>query len=361
MTPDPLLLPLGSLAHPVAHVDSTFSLYHAARLLRGSRMGMVAFVHAGKLTGCVTESSLARALAQGATYEDSIERALEPPPCVLEAGQTGAEALRKLAEGARIVLVVSDDWPVGTVCASDLLAGPLPDVQPPFLGGMATPFGVYLTTGSVGAGVGPLGLVASGALLFALFLVGSIAAALLAPMFGGAPWLYDTIAVAVFLILLRLMPLAGTHAAEHKVVHAIERGEPLTPEVVKRMPRVHPRCGTNLAAAASLFVGLASAPIFTDLEPRLLLAGAVTLFAWRPLGNALQRWITTRPPNALQVASGIRAGKQIMERVRTSNRRPPTVLQRIYYSGLPHVVIGSTLTYWVARGIAMLLGIELGL
>ncbi len=32
------------------------------------------------------------------------------------------------------------------------------------------------------------------------------------------------------------------------VVHAIEEGEDLTLEKVRPMPRVHPRCGTNLVA-----------------------------------------------------------------------------------------------------------------
>jgi uncharacterized protein YqhQ len=36
------------------------------------------------------------------------------------------------------------------------------------------------------------------------------------------------------------------------VVHAIERGEPLLAESVRAMPRVHPRCGTNIVAAAFL-------------------------------------------------------------------------------------------------------------
>ena len=45
--------------------------------------------------------------------------------------------------------------------------------------------------------------------------------------------------------MMRLLPIAGYHAAEHQSVHAMEQGEPLIPQVVKRMPRVHPRCGTS--------------------------------------------------------------------------------------------------------------------
>ncbi|MER3495923.1 MAG: hypothetical protein C4320_03425, partial [Armatimonadota bacterium] len=64
----------------------------------------------------------------------------------------------------------------------------------------------------------------------------------------------------MFVILFRLLPLAGTHAAEHMAVNALERGEPLDPEVVARMPRTHIRCGTNLAVGAGLFFGISETP-----------------------------------------------------------------------------------------------------
>jgi uncharacterized protein YqhQ len=37
----------------------------------------------------------------------------------------------------------------------------------------------------------------------------------------------------------------GFHGAEHKAIHALEAGVPLTPENVQRFPRLHPRCGTT--------------------------------------------------------------------------------------------------------------------
>jgi uncharacterized protein YqhQ len=37
----------------------------------------------------------------------------------------------------------------------------------------------------------------------------------------------------------------GYHGAEHKAIHAIENGAPLTPQSVQSFSRFHPRCGTS--------------------------------------------------------------------------------------------------------------------
>ena len=37
----------------------------------------------------------------------------------------------------------------------------------------------------------------------------------------------------------------GFHGAEHKAIHALENGAPLTPESVQTFSRFHPRCGTS--------------------------------------------------------------------------------------------------------------------
>jgi uncharacterized protein YqhQ len=35
------------------------------------------------------------------------------------------------------------------------------------------------------------------------------------------------------------------HGAEHMTIHALERGDPLRPEAIRRYPTAHPRCGTE--------------------------------------------------------------------------------------------------------------------
>src|SRR5205085_6083325 len=118
----------------------------------------------------------------------------------------------------------------------------------------------------------------------------------------------------IFLLLIRAMPLAQYHAAEHQAVHAMERGEPLLAEVVRRMPRVHPRCGTNIMAAALMFTaGFHSFLILgagwlgtTDCA---LLAAVIALMTWRRVGGFLQYYFTTRPAGPKHIATGV-AGAQ---------------------------------------------------
>ncbi|NMC49132.1 MAG: DUF1385 domain-containing protein, partial [Desulfovibrio sp.] len=56
------------------------------------------------------------------------------------------------------------------------------------------------------------------------------------------------------------------HGAEHKVIWAHEKGQPLTPAGAKPFSRLHPRCGT----AFVLFVLAVSIAIYAVLVPALL-------------------------------------------------------------------------------------------
>jgi uncharacterized protein YqhQ len=53
----------------------------------------------------------------------------------------------------------------------------------------------------------------------------------------------------LYLLLIRqwkeMARVLGYHGAEHKAIHAIENGAPLTPESVQTFSRLHPRCGTS--------------------------------------------------------------------------------------------------------------------
>ena len=58
--------------------------------------------------------------------------------------------------------------------------------------------------------------------------------------------------LSVFVLYLLLISqwkemarVLGFHGAEHKAIHALEAGVPLTPENVQRFSRLHPRCGTT--------------------------------------------------------------------------------------------------------------------
>jgi len=147
--------------------------------------------------------------------------------------------------------------------------------------------------------------------------------------------------IGVFLVLMRISPLSGTHGAEHQVVHAIEREEELIPRVIRRMPRVHPRCGTNLVAGAGIFSGILFSNWIDSEELRLVTAAIVTLFLWRRVGGFLQSFLTTKRPSNDQLASGIRAGEMLLDRYAKAPAIMPNVWQRIWNSGIFPLMAGA--------------------
>jgi hypothetical protein len=169
----------------------------------------------------------------------------------------------------------------------------------------------------------------------------------------------EALPLLVFFGGMRLMPLAGIHAAEHKVVHAIERGEDLTPETVRRMPRIHPRCGTNIAVGATLFLGLGTTSWIASQELRLLFAAMATLMLWRPLGAVVQKYITTRPPTDRHIDMGIRSGKELLANYAKARTSVPSFGERLINSGLFHVIAGSLLAFLLLAGLNALFGLGL--
>jgi len=260
-------------------------------------------------------------------------------------------------------------------------------IPAPRLGGMATPLGVYLTDGLSGGGAGFWGLFLSGLMLGTLGLVAqgvaqglmralSAHAALigagLAVLPGvGSGWLaqiasWEALPLLSMLLVfsgLRLSPLAGTHAAEHQVVHCLERGQPLIPECVRAMPRVHPRCGTNIVAGFALFhfVFLAAFAwaqasgygVFDAVTLGLVAAAPVSLLLWRRLGGWVQLWLATRTATPAQIGSAIFAAREVLSR--RERRAGPVrfrVLRRVWAMGLPQVMLG----YFALLGTVTLLG-----
>jgi uncharacterized protein YqhQ len=73
----------------------------------------------------------------------------------------------------------------------------------------------------------------------------------------------------------------GFHGAEHKAIHALEAGAPLTPESVQKFSRLHPRCGTTFL----FLVVVVSIVVFTfigkpaDLAQHLLRVACMPLIA----------------------------------------------------------------------------------
>lgn len=273
-----------------------------------------------------------------------------------------------------LFIVARDGRYAGAVTMADILSpAPIP-VRPPMVGGMATPWGVYLTNGNIQAGAGNLALVGSGMLMGAMLAFSAAVVPLFcsaAQRFAGVP-LFDILhsrqpetlsatgliwyalqclPMPILLLLMRLLPISGYHAAEHQAVHAMERGEVLIPEIVKRMPRVHPRCGTNLLAGVLVFTGvssLLSAPqLGLDMPTAAIIGALATLFTWRGVGGFLQQYFTTRPASDKQIASGIAAAEDLQRKFLATEPRRPSFFRRLWCMGLPQMSLSGSITFTV--------------
>ncbi len=326
-------------------------------------------------------------IASQAEREQALQRpvseVMRPPVAVARPEMTLEEVGQLCARHALslIPVVELDEYCLGVILASDLLVPEASTPRPAPIGGMATPFGVYLTNGTLQAGAGNLALMTTGFLLGTLMILsvllvqGSLwlmqhyAHLPASPVFDliddspvQQPWqgllslALRALVPLVFLLLLRATRVAGYHAAEHQTVHAIEREETLTPEIVGRMPRAHPRCGTNLVAAGALLFGIWQAvsyvPYLDALAP--IFAAITTLFTWRTVGTFLQERFTTKPADSREIASGIAAGKDLLEKyLRTAPSRP-RVLRRLWCMGMLQVLSGSLIAY----SLAILIGVH---
>ncbi|HEY3298488.1 MAG TPA: DUF1385 domain-containing protein, partial [Armatimonadota bacterium] len=269
------------------------------------------------------------------------------------------------AEGVQALPIVNEcGLYMGVVTRGDVIGALCLTIRPPSVGGLATPLGVYLTTGNHRGGTSDFGLFLTGvALGFLRYAAAALVAGVLwlvqkATGVGVLAMLIDQsahksqladilsssaiiIALVLFGVLLRISPLSGFHAAEHQVVNAIENGEPLKPEFVSRMPRVHPRCGTNLLVAVMIFLMIGDG--FGN-DVAVLLTIFVLIFAWRTIGGYFQNYVTTKPPTLRQIESGIRAGKEVVSSYRKNPALRVNGWRRIWYTGMPQVMAGMMLT-----------------
>jgi len=353
-------------AAPYLYAES--SLATAAAAFREVWAPLLPVLDGNRIVGVVLREEVFSALLGGGHESSPIETLLREPPVTLLPQWTIEEALDcfRAASAAPVAIVTDEEGRyLGLVRALDLFRPFAEPARPRQAGGMATPFGVYLTTGNVSAGAGPLALATTGALLFLLITTCTLA----------VYWAWQVIPVRVpswvigallqfgpavlFFAALKALPLTRIHGAEHKVVHAIERGEPLTLEAARRMPRVHPRCGTNLAVGATLFIVLVNLSWPHVQELGALLALSATLMLWRPVGAVFQQYLTTSEPTNRQLEAALAVGRELVERYRGSPRRRVPFLVRLASSGLPWILLGATTTALVLYAVGLVAGIDL--
>ncbi len=363
----PLHQPIGALMRPLEPLQVEDSLQVAAERMREEGIEIVPVARGDAYVGAITPASLVRAVGAGHSPLEAVGDHVDPYWPAMPGYALAVEALR-LLEDLRVPVVVVLDGAgsvAGLFSGANLVAPPPDPIRPRLVGGMATPLGVYLTNGVVAGGAPKWALVLTGALLFLLFVIANVVSGQVHDWSRSIAMSPDLrvglaggLAAVLFFAGLRLSPIAGIHAAEHMVVHAIERGEPLNVEVVSRMPRVHPRCGTNLAAGAMLFIGVSSGNWSPDPDLRLLAAVLVTLVFWRPLGSMLQYFVTTKPPTRAQIEMGIAAGRELLDRYQRGPTGVPGIGARLWNSGLPQIILGSSAASLLVYGLAAWTGFE---
>jgi len=355
------------VVRPVRTIQPGDSWLRAAAILRDASDDFVPVTLEDRFIGVVTEHRLGQVLAEGLDLTAAAEA--EPAQTIL-GYRSAADAMCGLMESGQSQFVVTDDRGIllGVVGFADLYPRPVAPPVLPMVGGMATPFGVYLTTGSASGGANKWALVATGLTMFTFLAVGNYFGSWLAldvignrlPSYVLGP-LADVLALTVFMLGLRLSPLSGIHGAEHKVVHALERGETLSLDVVRRMPRVHPRCGTNLAAGMMIFLAIFRTPWVPNTEVRLLIAVIATMLLWKPVGSLMQRVVTTSNPNDSQVESAIASAQDLVKNFSLAHSVRPNPWQRVWNMGILQVIAGSLIGAGILLALAPWLGIDVRL
>jgi uncharacterized protein YqhQ len=146
--------------------------------------------------------------------------------------------------------------------------------------------------------------------------------------------------IAIFLLYISLVATWGEfrrvlqyHGAEHKTINALEAGEALEVESVKRFSRLHPRCGTSfifivVLVSILLFSVMPSSSFFVRLAYRVVLIPVIGAVSYELLrlsgkyrksiimraltapGMAFQR-LTTREPDDDMLEVAIKAVEEV--------------------------------------------------
>lgn len=357
----------GHLARRVPFVAPQDSLRRAAQVLRSTGAPVLPVVAEGQVVGTLSDTRLLSAAAWGSFHgvRTTVADVMDTPARVVPDGvplRSVVECFRSVPEAA-LPVVQAEGRYLGMLSRAELAGAMHAGLRPPRLGGMATPLGVYLTTGNQRAGAGDLGLFLTGVVMFlllslahwgvyALLSIVDVAAGMHFAESYLSPYLaqirnqqhligwFSLAQLVAFLLLMRASPLTGTHAAEHQVVHAIEHGQELTLAAVNHMPRAHRRCGTNLAVAAMFFFGLS--------EVNWIVAVVGALAGWRFFGMWLQTLFTTKKPSPKQLANGLQVGQAILRTYEQNpSQRQPRWL-RIRNYGFLQVLAGMMVAYGLA-------------
>lgn len=145
-----------------------------------------------------------------------------------------------------------------------------------------------------------------------------------------------------FLTVLRLSPLSGYHAAEHKVVGAVEAYGGTEYDQVVDMPRAHPRCGTVLLFGIIPAL-LIAYPLFLKNPVAAVVVAALGWSLRYRVGYFIQQYFTTKPPTPAQLDAGIAAGRKLLAYWQSDPDRRVSIARNLWTRGLPQMIAGVML------------------
>lgn len=336
------------LVREVAPLAPTDRVSQALEQMRRQFLSSIPVTEGDRVVGILSEDDLlplfpgfipTPAISQR-IQEGRVEELMSAPAIVCQEDRTLLEAAEIFHRHHLRILPVVDEGGRyrGIVTRADVLALLGETVRPYAVGGMATPLGVYLTTGHLKGGAGDLGLFLTGVVLALIFIAtdGLVMGVepLLSPfeLRGTLPGVL--LQFLLFLLLVKFSPLAGFHGAEHKTVHAIEKGKPLIPELVMTEPKEHPRCGTNIMA---LLIGLQ----ILLYAINIYLAVILVFLTWRSLGHYIQKFFTTMEPSPKQLQSALAAGKELLDKYYAAPGYRANLWGRIWNMGILQVLSGG--------------------
>lgn len=362
------------------------NIRRAVGLIRVCESSSLLVVDYGQVIGTLSEESITAFLAKSEDYKaalsEPIWQLITPGVTLINSSASVKQAAEIFTSSGCDVLPVIDNSAafIGVLYRRDLVGLMTRNLRPPTVAGMATPLGVYLTTGSQSGGAGSLGLFLTGAALMLMMAIASFSVDsmvnlasklthmpfnhyLPSPTPTARFFIYDIVFYAsvaltagITLFLLHISPLAGFHAAEHMTVHAIEAGEELSSDIVRRMPRVHPRCGTNLLAAASIFLILTSK---LSGQLAVLFAMMVVFLGWRTVGGWMQYYATTKTPSEKQLANGVAAGNELLDKYMANPNQKVTGFGKVWSMGFLQTSAGMASMFGVLSLLQLIFKVKL--
>jgi uncharacterized protein YqhQ len=80
------------------------------------------------------------------------------------------------------------------------------------------------------------------------------------------------------------------HGAEHMTIHALEAGDPLTPEAIRKYPTAHPRCGTEFLVVV-IALSIIAFGLVGRQEPLVMVSSRILLIpVIAAIGYEILRW-----------------------------------------------------------------------